>query len=306
METKSISFSEVFPLFQDYIQFEKRYSSHTLTSYSTDIKQLFDYFFTTYNDANLNFTLTPVFIRSWLASLKDEGLDPRSINRKIASMQSFFQFLRKKNLINTNPVAALKMLKTAKRLPSFLKEEQTNEVVFSENGENQNNWKVKTEKIIVLILYNSGLRVSELVHLQEKQVDFHLKQLKVLGKGNKERQIPLKDELLQEINSYGEEKRKHFQTFDNVFLLVNQQGRKLNTQYVYRAVKSRMKPLVNVGKKSPHVLRHSFATHLMNNGAELNAVKDLLGHSSLAATQIYTHTTIEQLKKVHKKAHPKA
>lgn len=306
METKSISFSEVFPLFQDYIQFEKRYSIHTLTSYSTDIKQLFDYFFTTYNDANLNFALTPVFIRSWLASLKDEGLDPRSINRKIASMQSFFQFLRKKNLINTNPVAALKMLKTAKRLPSFLKEDQTNEVVFSENGENQNNWKVKTEKIIVLILYNSGLRVSELVHLQEKQVDFHLKQLKVLGKGNKERQIPLKDELLQEINSYREEKRKHFQTFDNVFLLVNQQGRKLNTQYVYRAVKSRMKPLVNVGKKSPHVLRHSFATHLMNNGAELNAVKDLLGHSSLAATQIYTHTTIEQLKKVHKKAHPKA
>jgi integrase/recombinase XerC len=206
-----------------------------------------------------------------------------------------------------NPIATIKMLKTEKRLPSFLKEVQVNEVVFQEGVEvDLDNWKEKTSDIIVLILYNTGLRVSELVNIQENHLDIQLKQLKVLGKGNKERQIPLKEELLKELVAYREEKRNFFAKFDNIFLLVNQFGRRLNVKYAYRAVNAKMNQLKNVSKKSPHVLRHSFATHLMNNGAELNAVKDLLGHSSLAATQVYTHTTIEQLKKVHKQAHPKA
>jgi len=307
MENQSVVINEVLPQFLDYLKFEKRYSPHTLTSYSTDINQLIGFCISIYSGQQIDLIITPVFIRSWLASLKDDGLSSRSINRKIAALQSFFQYLRKKNLIKSNPIATIKMLKTEKRLPSFLKEEQANEVVFNEGEEGgSDDWSVKTKKMIVLILYNTGLRVSELVNIQENQVDIHLKQLKVLGKGNKERQIPLKEELIQEFCAYRDEKRKYFKVFDSVFLLVNQHGRRLNTQYAYRAVKAKMKPLMNVSKKSPHVLRHTFATHLMNNGAELNAVKDLLGHSSLAATQVYTHTTIEQLKKVHKQAHPKA
>jgi integrase/recombinase XerC len=307
MENQSIAINEILPEFLDYLKFEKRYSPHTLISYSTDVNQLIGYCLSTYNGQQIDLIITSVFIRSWLVSLKDAGLAPRSINRKIAALQSFFQYLRKKNFIKANPVTTIKMLKTEKRLPSFLKEEQAEEIVFKEREEDDlDDWSNKTKKMIVLILYNTGLRVSELVNIQENQVDIHLKQLKVLGKGNKERLIPLKEELIQALSNYRDEKRKYFEQYDHIFLLVNQHGRKLNTQYAYRAVKAQMEPLRNVSKKSPHVLRHTFATHLMNNGAELNAVKDLLGHSSLAATQVYTHTTIEQLKKVHKQSHPKA
>jgi len=263
MENQTIAFSKVLPQFLDYLKFEKRYSPHTVTSYSTDINQFVDYCLSIYNVQQVDLTITSVFIRSWLASLKDEELNSRSINRKIASLQSFFKYLRKKNLITANPASTIKMLKTEKRLPSFLKEEQSNEIVFHENeGENNlDDWTLKTQKMIVLILYNTGLRVSELVNIKENQLDIHLKQLKILGKGNKERQIPLKEELVQALCNYRDEKPKRFQVCDNVFLLVNQFGRKLNTQYAYRAVKNKMKPLMNVSQKSPHVLRHTFATH---------------------------------------------
>jgi integrase/recombinase XerC len=307
MENASLNFKAVLPLFLDYLQFEKRYSAHTLTAYATDIHQLELFLTQTYANVQGNIELSPVIIRSWLVSLKENNLSSRSINRKIATLQSFFRFLRKQSLMHTNPVAGIKVLKSAKKLPSFLKESQTQELVASAKDiDNIDAWKVYTENLIIQILYNTGLRVSELVNLKENQIDFHLKQLKVLGKGNKERQIPMKDALIAELLAYKAAKRLKFELFDTDSLLVNQQGKKINTQYAYRAVKSKMSSLQQVSKKSPHVLRHSFATHLMNNGAEMNAVKTLLGHSSLAATQVYTHTTIEQLKKVHKKAHPKA
>lgn len=307
METTKLNIKEVLPLFLAYLQFEKRYSRHTITAYATDIQQLEDFLVITYTSQQGNIELSPVIIRSWLASLKENNLSSRSINRKIATLQSFFRFLRKSALIHANPVAGIKVLKSAKKLPAFLKESQTQEIIKNSLSKGiTDEWKAITESLIIEILYSTGLRVSELVNLQENQIDYFLKQLKVLGKGNKERQIPLKEELLQALSNYQAAKKVKFDMPENNSLLVNQQGKKLNSQYVYRSVKSTMASLQNVSKKSPHVLRHSFATHLMNNGAEMNAVKTLLGHASLAATQVYTHTTIEQLKKVYKKAHPKA
>lgn len=218
-------------------------------------------------------------------------------------MKSFFRFHKRKGLILRNPSTVLKVMKTGKRLPSFLKEEQTTQVI---NVEVSDTWKGLTSAMILEILYNTGLRVSELVDLKERHVDEHKMEIKVLGKGNKERIIPLKKELMDKIRDYRAAKRANLEAPDLEYLLVNSSGKKLYVKYVYREVREQLKDLKQVSKKSPHVMRHTFATQLINNGADLNAIKELLGHASLAATQVYTHNTIEKLKDIHKKAHPKA
>jgi len=194
--------------------------------------------------------------------------------------------------------------KTNKRLPDFIKEEET-DVLFT-HVEFSDDWKGRTDRLILKLLYQTGMRLSELINLRIASIDFGKKQIKVLGKGNKERILPLSVEIANDIRAYQDEKKKNFETFDGIFLMLTPKGVKLYPGYVYQAVKSYLGKTTTIQKKSPHVLRHTFATHLMNNGADLNAVKDLLGHASLAATQVYTHNTIEKLKNVHKKSHPKA
>ncbi|HRE37454.1 MAG TPA: tyrosine-type recombinase/integrase [Chitinophagaceae bacterium] len=191
-----------------------------------------------------------------------------------------------------------------KRLPVFVKEEETQLLLNSLNSSTEN-WRSLNARMIITILYATGLRLSELINLKEKQVDFARLQIKVLGKGNKERIIPLSDKLINGIREYQQLKRIEFETYEDV-LLVSEKGKKLYPKYAYLIVNQYLGKSSTLDKKSPHVLRHSFATHLMNNGADLNAVKELLGHSSLAATQVYTHNTIEKLKDIHKKAHPKS
>ncbi len=291
------------PGFLEYLQFEKRYSEHTVKSYSTDLQQLDDYLQFKYGSPEIEQLSAPI-LRSWLASLKGAGMEARSINRKISAIKSFFRFHQKKGNLQANPAITLKVMKTGKRLPSFLKEEQTGELIGQ--GADPDSWKSITALLILEILYNTGLRVSELVELKERHVDEGQLQIKVLGKGNKERIIPLKKELLKQIIEYRDNKRVLFEQPDTVCLLVNAKGRKLNAKYIYREVNEQLKDLKQVTKKSPHVMRHTFATQLINNGADLNAIKELLGHASLAATQVYTHNTIEKLKDIHKKAHPKA
>lgn len=194
--------------------------------------------------------------------------------------------------------------KSGQRLPSFLKEEDVedlfNKIDFPDG------WKGDTDKLILRLFYNTGIRLSELINIKENQIDFSKRQIKVLGKGNKERVIPVSAEMVKEMKDYQQEKRKKFEKFDDAHLLVTQKGEKLYQGYVYQAVKHYLNDVTSLKKKSPHVMRHTFATHLMNNGADLNSVKELLGHASLAATQVYTHNTIEKLKDVYKKAHPKA
>lgn len=298
----SITLQDQLPAFLEYLRFEKRYSRHTLLSYETDLNQLQQYLAARMGGLDLPELSAPI-LRSWLAHLKDTGMDTRSINRKISALKSLYRFLLRKGLVDSNPAAMLRLMKAPKRLPAFLNEGETDTLMDGERWED--GWKGETRQLILEVLYNCGLRVSELVGLKEKHVDPGMRQLKVLGKGNKERIIPIKPELADMLSGYMEKKRKQFEQPDREHLLVNEKGEKLYPQYIYREVKAELARFRNLTKKSPHLMRHTFATQLANNGADLNAIKALLGHASLAATQVYTHNTIDQLKDIHKKAHPK-
>ena len=289
--------------FLDYLKFEKRFSPHTITSYQTDLIGFFDYVQLTYGVVPLN-QLSHIYIRSWLAQLKDGGLTAKSINRKISTLRSFFKYGLKMGWIMQTPMTKINAPKNEKRLPRFIAKKEL-DLLFN-HIEFPNDWNGKTDRLIFLIFYNTGLRLSELISLKENSVDFSNQNIKILGKGNKERIIPMSQEMVKEIENYIVSKSEN-DAFSNAdVLLVDNKGKKLAPRNVYRTVKKYLSLVTTVDKKSPHILRHSFATHLTNNGAELNAVKDLLGHSSLAATQVYTHNTIDKLKNIYKQAHPKA
>lgn len=289
--------------FSDYLKFEKRYAQHTLISYHTDLNSFFDFIAMQYGATRLQ-ELTAPYIRSWLASLKDQGLSSKSINRKISSLRSFFKYHVRTGDLEQTPMTKITAPKNEKRLPQFvaLKDMATlfNHVGFEEN------WKGRTERLLMLLFYHTGMRLSELVQLTEQNVNAASHTLKVLGKGGKERILPVSDVLLQNIQEYLAEKKREFGTTAAANLLVTEKGQPLHPRNVYNSVKKYLSLVTTIDKRSPHVLRHTFATHLTNNGADLNAVKELLGHSSLAATQVYTHNTIEKLKNIHKLAHPKA
>lgn len=248
--------------------------------------------------------ITHSIIRSWLASLKEENMQSRSLNRKLSSLRSFFKFELKQGRIPMSPMGQVISPKAGKRLPVFVKEDETGKLLKTLSASTED-WRSLNARMLILLFYSTGMRLSELINLRERQIDGNRGQVKVLGKGNKERIIPLNGSLITEIQEYCRLKRKDFEAPDD-YLLVTEKGRKLYPKYAYLLVKESLGQAGTLDKKSPHVLRHTFATHLMNHGADLNAVKELLGHSSLASTQIYTHNTIEKLKKAHKSAHPKA
>jgi len=290
--------------FIDYLKFEKRYSVHTIRSYHDDLVQFFDFLDTQFGKLTLT-EISQSFVRSWLASLKDEDITARTINRKISTLKSFFKFQLKQGKIENTPMTNIISPKISKRLPVFIKEKDLADLTTALNS-NSEDWDSLNTKMLITIFYSTGMRLSELINLKERQVDFSRKQFKILGKGNKERIIPAGPELLTVIKDYINEKRKTFEKTDDA-LLVSSKGKKLYPKYAYNLVREILSEEVKtLDKKSPHVLRHTFATHLMNNGANLDAVKELLGHASLASTQVYTHNTIEKLKNVYKKAHPKA
>jgi Site-specific recombinase XerD len=291
--------------FLDYLKFEKRYSPHTIRSYQDDLLQFFSYLQNQFSMSDPALTeLSPSFIRSWLASLKENKQSARTINRKISSLKSFFKFHIRTGRLEQTPMTTILSPRTPKRLPAFVAQKDT--VTLFQHVEFPDSWKGQTNRLLLAVLYHTGMRLSELVNLKESQVNTAANTIKVLGKGNKERVIPVSPQLIADMKAYMEQKRLVLEHADTVYLLVNDKGRKLYPKYVYLAVKQYLSAVTTIDKKSPHVLRHTFATHLTNNGADLHAVKELLGHASLAATQIYTHNTIEKLKDIYKKAHPKA
>lgn len=291
--------------FIDYLKFEKRYSPHTIISYHDDLEQFFAFLDLQFGMKDPALTeISSSFIRSWLASLKESKNSAKTINRKISSLKSFFKYHIRTGKLEQSPMTTIVSPKVPRRLPVYVEQKDTG--TLFEYVEFPNDWRGKTDRLILAIFYNTGMRLSELVHLKESQVNGAANTLKVLGKGNKERVIPISFQLVKEISEYIEQKKTTLEQADRTCLLVNGKGRRLYAKYVYLTVKKYLALVTTVDKKSPHVLRHTFATHLTNNGADLNAVKELLGHSSLAATQIYTHNTIEKLKDVYKKAHPKA
>jgi integrase/recombinase XerC len=294
---------EQFPLapFLDYLKFEKRYSQHTLLSYQNDLEQFAAYLASQFDSPALK-AITPMLIRSWLAELKGEGMSAKTINRKISSLKSFFKYHMKTGLLASSPMATVTAPKISRKLPVYVEQRDMN--TLFDHVSFPDDWQGRTQLLVLKLFYATGMRLSELINLKESQVDGSLSQVKVLGKGNKERIIPVSKELVGELQAYMAEKPIRTEGITTVF--ITDKGRALQPRAVYAFVKSYLSLVTTVQKKGPHILRHSFATHLMNNGAELNAVKELLGHSSLAATQVYTHNSIEQLKEVFKKAHPKA
>ena len=292
--------------FIKYLQYERRYSSHTVDSYQNDLMQFSAFLTQTKPEGEIELKdAEHNEIRSWIISLMEDGLDPRSVNRKMAALRTYFKFLLKRDIITKDPTARLSALKTSKKLPSFVKE--TELIGLLSQFESDDTFTGKRNKLVLELLYGTGIRLSELIHLKKSDINLKEGLIKVLGKRNKERIIPMPAELISVIDDYtiSREKALGEYTGDD-FLVVTDKGRKTYPMYIYRIVNRFLALFTTTDKKSPHVLRHTFATHLLNKGADLNAIKDLLGHSSLAATQVYTHNTIEKLKAVFDQAHPKA
>jgi integrase/recombinase XerC len=287
-----------------YMQTEKRSSEHTLRAYKSDVSGFFECIFDENSVVDIS-EVTTLLVRRWVSELMKSGVTSRTVNRKTAALSSFFKYLMRKKKVLSNPVSGITKPKVSKKLPAFIPEEKIAVVLeFSKN--NLEDYSAYRDYVILETFYATGMRISELVNLKHSDVDFHLRQIKVLGKRNKERIIPMTENIRQILEEYVSRKRTFFPNPTNEYLFFTARGEQISTRYVYVGVKKCLRLGGVTGKANPHVLRHTFATHILNNGADLNSVKELLGHASLAATQIYTHNTFEKLKIIHNKAHPRA
>ncbi len=288
--------------FFNFLRFEKRFSPHTLTAYSNDLHQFSTYLLTEYDLASPA-EANHLLIRSWVVSLMDKEMAAKSVNRKITTLKTYYKFLLREGLIESDPTLKIQSPRLPKRLPVYVEEGDMDTLISRNDFEDS--FKGWRDRLIIELLYATGMRLAELISLEEKNIDLSQQVIKVLGKRNKERIIPVHDDVAETIRNYLRHK-KEFHTHTAVpYLFVTDKGKTLYPKYVYSVVRENLGHVTTLTKRSPHVLRHTFATHLLNNGADLNAIKELLGHSSLAATQVYTHNSIEKLKNIYKQAHPK-
>jgi len=286
--------------FQDYLLQERRYSNHTVKAYTRDVYAFFTFLKLQYSIDTPNDVKTPM-VRSWLALLVEDGKSSTTVNRKLSSLKTYFKFLLRGNHIEANPAQNLSALKTPSKIPQFLEQKAVTEYLTSQTS---TDFSEIRDHLLVQILYFTGMRRGELITLQEKNIDLHQDYIKVLGKGNKERLIPIGFELKNSLKNFIFSKKAKFEDLEHDFLLVTDKGKPIYPGFVYKKVKAVIASISTLSKQSPHVLRHSFATHLINNGADLMTIKELLGHSSLQSTQVYTHNSIERLKEVYSKSHP--
>lgn len=293
-------FQQYFEDYRHHLRFEKRYSAHTLSAYLNDLEQFAQYITSVYPDTEL-LKISHLHLRSWLAELKEKGQSERSINRKISSISGYYKFLMRNGFAKKNPTSLIHSMRLPERLPTFLKESETEHLL--ENIHFGEGFEAFTQRLILELLYACGMRRAELINLKESDIEWSLNQIRVLGKGHKERLIPLSAVMLDTLRDYIAAKEK--EEINTINLLVLNSGKKLYEKYVYFTVKKYLSQVTTLKKKSPHIMRHTFATHLLNNGASIQAIKELLGHSSIAATQVYTHINIDELKKVHKLNHPR-
>jgi integrase/recombinase XerC len=283
--------------FLQYLEYEKRYSSHTVVSYKTDLTQ-FHLFLKSEFDIEDISEVTHHIIRNWISLLLDSGLTSRTVNRKITTLKSYFKYLLQESVLTENPTRKIISPKNSKKLPVFIEKSKMdqllNEIKFPDTFEGSR------DKLIIDLFYMTGMRLSELLSVSVLDIDLVNSTVKVLGKRNKERIIPLSINLLNQIKDFSEKYKL------KSFFFVNFEGKKLTSKKVYTIVNYYLGKVSSIEKRSPHVLRHTFATHMLNNGADINAIKEILGHANLSATQVYTHNTIERLKNIYKQAHPRA
>ncbi len=288
--------------FLTYLEKEKNYSALTLKAYRTDLSA-FESFLKAQN--NTIEKATGKDIRSWIARLSEQNLTEKTINRKIAALKSFYKFLQKTGTIRQNPATQINGLRVRRKVPVPFSTDEIHKLLDA--GIFPGNYEGVRDHCLITLLYTTGIRRAELINLKETDIDFDKKELKVTGKRNKQRIVPLLLDTVNVIQKYLEVKNEFFKDkqVEN-FLFLTGKGKKMYDVLVYRIINSYFSSVSAKHKKSPHVLRHTFATHLLNNGADLNSIKELLGHSSLAATQVYTHSSIQELKKVYRNAHPRS
>lgn len=290
-------------LFLQYLEFEKRYSQHTLTAYRGDLHHFQNYLLQTYEISSVE-AVQSMHIRSWMVALVTEGLSPRSIQRKLSTLKTYFRFSLKRGFIKDNPMLKVMTPKAGKRLPASVSAADMRKL-FDQLEQGEPDFANLRDRLMLELLYATGLRRSELIGLTWDRIDLAQSRLKVVGKGGKERFAPFGDRLKQLISTYKEVCKQTFSD-PNRLVLLNDKGKSPDPKWLYNKVHRYLSGVTTIEQRSPHVLRHSFATHLSDNGADLNAIKELLGHANLAATQIYMHNSIEKLKSVYEKAHPKA
>ena len=285
----------------DYLSLEKRYSHHTIKAYNTDLT-IFALFLKDVYNTKIH-KASHKMIRSWLVEELNKGNSATTINRKITSLKSFYKHLLKLKKVDSNPTLKIISSKTSKKLPQFIGVEDMH--LLLNKLELKDDFSGLRDKLIIEIFYSTGIRLSELINIKIVDVDVKKSQIKVLGKRNKERIIPLTFELRKSLEKYFVLRMKQ-NVIDRSFFLITDSGKKLNPSMVYRKVNNLLNGVTTLSQKSPHILRHTFATHMLNNGADLNTIKELLGHTSLSATEVYTHNTVDKLKKIFNKAHPRA
>ncbi|MBC8753653.1 tyrosine-type recombinase/integrase [Kordia sp. YSTF-M3] len=290
-----------FTPFTEYLKLEKNYSQHTVTAYENDLRSFSEFCEKEYEDANI-INVHYVQIRNWIVSLVDNGLINATINRKISSLKTYYKYLLKTKQVEASPLAKHKALKTSTKIQVPFSEKEMDEVLGSVRFEN--NFEGIRNKTIIEMFYATGMRRSELINLKESDIDYTAKTIRILGKRNKERIVPLLHKLETQLKEYNTQRKQiDVSNIDELFLTAK--GNKMYPNLVYRLINDYFSKASTKIKKSPHILRHTFATHLLNQGADLNAVKELLGHASLASTQVYTHNSLAELKNVYAKAHPR-
>ena len=287
--------------FINYLKYEKRNSSHTVLAYKKDLDQFVSFCTEMVGDFDVK-RPDAKLVRSWIVSLMEQGLTPRSVNRKISTLKAFFRFLMKNDIVETNPAINIPLPKIRKKLPNFVEENKLHHLL--DDGYFSDDFTGIRDKLIITLLYGTGIRRDELLKLRERDFDTKGYLIKVLGKRQKERIIPYPRSINSLFQQYLEIRNRAIGN-SPAALLVTEKGTPIYEKLIYRVVNKYLELVTTIEKKSPHVLRHSYATHLLNNGADLNAVKELLGHSNLSATQIYTHTTFEKLHNIYKQAHPR-
>tara|TARA_Y100001968_G_scaffold316973_1_gene345427 strand:+ start:617 stop:1498 length:882 start_codon:yes stop_codon:yes gene_type:complete len=287
--------------FLNYLNNERNYSQHTVDAYHNDLVQ---FFYILNLETSLLARVKVKDIRSWIIYLKNKNNSTRTINRKISALKTFFNFCKREQYVSTNPLLKIKTMKEAKRLPVILSESSL-ENLFSLKGLFSNSFKGCRDRLILELFYQTGIRLTELIGIKIHDYDNQKKELKILGKRNKERVIPLTNSLLKLLDHYLELRYELLDDKKQSFLFVTSGGQQTYPKMIYRIVNYYLSMVSSSERRSPHVLRHAFATHLLNRGADLNAIKDLLGHSSLLSTQVYTQISSKKIKKAYKKAHPR-